>query len=500
MKYQGRLLAALLAFNMLLTISCGTQTSSDGNSEGDSAQMTESTASEAKVEYEKPDVDYGGKTVPYITHQWSSSWVINSYNLNSSEENGDNINDAIFKRNRAVEDSLKVKLELIPVVTSGSKKGSSEDMQKHILADDESFYFAMALSNILPPLLTTEGMLADLRTIPNIDLSHSWWNQTANDEYTINGKQQAAVGDICFFNNGAPVVVYFSRDLIENNKMDDPYELVESGKWTVEKMLKMAADTANDLNGNDIIDVKDQFGLAAEPDSLGYILECAGDRFTNRDNKGNITITVNNEKTAKLCELFINATNDPRTVILATTVEKVLNTSFSSNFTEFFVPKMMSNELLFFTNQLHVALNLRAMETDFGILPMPKYDESQEKYYAIGNAAFSDCLVIPGNCADPELAGNVIEAMGYYSQQYITPAFIDTTVMNKVVRDENSAEIVNMVLKNRVFDIGFMFDWGKVKSIFTTMVNSSDPNFASNYASIENNIKAELEKTLEMMK
>ena len=492
-----RNISAMLALSMLFAASCGGQAGSSETTSGPESSDAATVAE--KAEYEKPDVDYGGKTVTYIAHQWSSSWVINSYKLDSDEENGDQINDAIVKRNRAVEEALKIKLEVLPL-TEMSDRDSPTNFNKYALSGEDMFSFAILMSGVLPSLVTTEGMFTDLNSIPTLDLSHSWWNQAANEEYTIYGKQQIAVGDICYFNNGAPVVVYFSRELVEKNKFENPYEIVNSGKWTLEKMLKMAYDATSDLNGNDTIDTEDQFGLAAESASLGYILECAGDRLTGRDKNGNITITVNNEKTPALCELFINATKDPRTVILDGTVKTALKTSFSSNFTEFFVPKMMTDELLFFTNQLHVALNLRAMQTEFGILPMPKYDEAQEKYYSFGNAAFSDCLAVPGTCSDLEMTGNVIEAMGYYSQKYITPAFINTTVMDKAVRDEESAKIVQMVLENRVYDIGFIFNWGKIRSVFNTMVNNADPNFASNYASIENNIKAEMEKTMEMLR
>lgn len=497
MKKTNRTITALLAALSILAVSCGSEAETPGTSTANDSGSE--TGTEAVSEYEKPDVDYGGKTVTYITHQWSSNWVINSYELDASEENGDLINDAIVKRNRAVEEILKVKLEVLPL-TEANDRSSPTNFQKYALSGEELFSFAMLMCGTLPSLLTIEGMFVDLNTMPNLDLSHSWWNQAANEEYNIYGKQQTAVGDICYFNNGAPVVVFFSRELVESNKMEDPYALVKNGKWTLEKMLKLASDAAGDLNGNGTVDTEDQFGLAAESASLGYILECAGDRLTGRDAKGNIIPTVNNEKTAELCELFINATKDPRTVILDGSVKSVLKTSFSSNFTEFFVPKMMANELLFFTNQLHVALNLREMQTEFGILPMPKYDESQEKYYSFGNAAFSDCLVVPGTCSDLEMTGNVIEAMGYYSQQYITPAFIDTTVMDKAVRDEESAEIVQMVLENRVYDVGFIFDWGKIRSNFSSMVSNSDPNFASRYAAIENAVKSEMEKTMEMLK
>lgn len=492
-----RNISAMLALSMLFAASCGGQAGSSETTSG--SESSDAATVAEKAEYEKPDVDYGGKTVTYIAHQWSSNWVINSYKLDSDEENGDQINDAIVKRNRAVEETLKIKLEVLPL-TEMTDRDSPTNFNKYALSGEDMFSFAILMSGVLPSLVTTEGMFADLNSIPTLDLSHSWWNQAANEEYTIYGKQQIAVGDICYFNNGAPVVVYFSRELVEKNKFENPYEIVSSGKWTLEKMLKMASDATSDLNGNDTIDTEDQFGLAAESASLGYILECAGDRLTGRDRDGNITITVNNEKTPALCELFINATKDPRTIILDGKVKTVLKTSFSSNFTEFFVPKMMADELLFFTNQLHVALNLRAMQTEFGILPMPKYDEAQEKYYSFGNAAFSDCLAVPGTCSDLEMTGNVIEAMGYYSQKYITPAFINTTVMDKAVRDEESAKIVQMVLENRVYDIGFIFNWGGIRSVFNTMVNNADPNFASNYASIENNIKAEMEKTMEMLR
>lgn len=492
-----RNISVMLALSMLFAASCGGQAGSSETTSG--SESSDAATVAEKAEYEKPDVDYGGKTVTYIAHQWSSNWVINSYKLDSDEENGDQINDAIVKRNRAVEEALKIKLEVLPL-TEMTDRDSPTNFNKYALSGEDMFSFAILMSGVLPSLVTTEGMFADLNSIPTLDLSHSWWNQAANEEYTIYGKQQIAVGDICYFNNGAPVVVYFSRELVEKNKFENPYEIVSSGKWTLEKMLKMASDATSDLNGNDTIDTEDQFGLAAESASLGYILECAGDRLTGRDRDGNITITVNNEKTPALCELFINATKDPRTIILDGKVKTVLKTSFSSNFTEFFVPKMMADELLFFTNQLHVALNLRAMQTEFGILPMPKYDEAQEKYYSFGNAAFSDCLAVPGTCSDLEMTGNVIEAMGYYSQKYITPAFINTTVMDKAVRDEESAKIVQMVLENRVYDIGFIFNWGGIRSVFNTMVNNADPNFSSNYASIENNIKAEMEKTMEMLR
>lgn len=133
-------------------------------------------------------------------------------------------------------------------------------------------------------------------------------------------------------------------------------------------------------------------------------------------------------------------------------------------------------------------------------MPLPKYDEAQKDYISIANTFFSDHVIVPSTNPNLEMTGIILEAMGYYSQQLIVPAFIDKTVMNKSVRDEDSAKMIELVLATQTSDVAFIFDWGKINSNFATMAGANNINFASSYASIESNIDAALEKTIADLK
>ena len=163
------------------------------------------------------------------------------------------------------------------------------------------------------------------------------------------------------------------------------------------------------------------------------------------------------------------------------------------------MPKLMADELLFYTNQLLVTLNLRAMENDFGIVPMPKYDEKQEDYYSIANTWFSDHIIVPATSSDLELVGHLLDAMGYYGQQYITTAFIDESIISKGIRDEDSLNMINLIHSNQIFDVGLLFNWGGMTGMLQGMSRSGTANFASSWASIEESVKTGIEDTMKML-
>lgn len=494
MKLKKRALSlALLTALLLQSVSCGSTSSSGIDTTAASADTTDTTA--LSSEYTAPNVDYGGRTVTMTGYNYDGAWVILRYNVALEEENGDFINDAIVKRNRAVEEALNIKLDLIPLTVDD--RGSSAVLQKYVLAQEDVVQVGMQMASGMSQLLTTEGMVVDLQEIPTLDLSHSWWNQNANEEYTLFGKQLTAIGDICLYNLGAPVVVYFSKTLVENNKLDNPYQLVYDGKWTLDTLQKMSASIANDINGNSEIDQDDIFGFAGEGASMDYFFYSSGIRYSARDKAGNIQVTLNSEKSADLAVKLVNFLLDQKTTIFNNNWSKIFTTSV---FTEFMMPKLMENELLFFSNQLHVALNLRSMETNFGILPMPKYDEAQKDYIAFGNAAFCDHIVVPSTNTDLEMTGHFLEAMGYYAQQYITPAFIDVSVKDKAARDEDSVNMINLIREKQVFDVGFIFNWGAMRKNLQNLAYKNDTNFASMWASIETAVNTELEKTVSMLK
>ena len=345
----------------------------------------------------------------------------------------------------------------------------------------------------LAKLLALPSLLTDLDTIPTLDLSHSWWDQNSIEEYNIGGVQYTAIGDICFFAKAAPMTTFFNKQMITDYKLEDPYKLVYDGKWTLDKMIEMSKAAARDVNGNQQVDpTEDQFGfIAAGP--YTFLVGC-GVEYSKR-NGNDIEMTFYSEKTADILAKYIPFERD--TTISMSNVD--YSGSYKDAFQELFTPTFMENRALFFTNQVLMALDFRAMDTDFGMLPMPKYDEKQDTYYGATNTWWCDNLVVPTTNADLEMTGNVLNSLGYHSQQIVTPAFIDQTVMDKALRDENSARMVELIFDTQSYDIAQYYNWGNVNTVVNSMTNSNIIAFASEYAKIEANIQTKLADTVKLL-
>ena len=295
---------------------------------------------------------------------------------------------------------------------------------------------------------------------------------------------------------GAPVVVFFNKSLINDNKMENPYQLTKDGKWTIDKMYEMAEAVDRDVNGDGKPDKEDVFGFAAEHDSVFYGLFGAGVRYTSRDKDGNISLSLYNETAVDYTAKIVSFLRDKDTSMYS----EEWKAGYSNVHSDFFMPKLMENELLFYANQLLGTLNLRAMESDFGIVPMPKADEKQEEYISIANTWFSDHVVIPATCGRQEQTGHLLNAMGYYAQQYITPAFVEQSIKLKGVRDEDSLNMINLILANQTFDVGLIFEWGGMSQMLREMGAANDTNFASRWEGIKTKAETALKTTLDSLK
>ena len=485
--------AALLATAQLLcACQSGAAPVSDSSSTGDT---TSSEPIETKAEYTSPGVDYGGAEFTILDYDTDEYfWQAATYSdIHAEEENGDPINDAQYKRNRQVEEELNITLKTYPVGGVARFSNASE-YRKLILAGDNSvdaaFVFGAEASSLLG-----EGYLTDLHSIPTLNLGASWWDQNAIDTFTFGGNLEVVTGDISLYTSFSPIMYFYNKNLAEAFKIDDCYDLVRSGKWTYDKVFEYCELVAGDLDGNNIMDENDRYGMAEQLALVSDMLISAGIRYTERDKDGNITLKLNSERTISAIEKVVPFLNDGNTNSIATNYTKV----YSNPFYEMHLPMFKNSQILFNFNQLLISFELRAMETDYGILPTPKYDEEQEEYYTSMSTSWMTLLSVPVTNDRPEMTGHVLDALGYYSQQYVTPEYIDTTVRHKSLRDEDSAEMLEIILESKVYDIAQIYNWGGIVSMVNNLGVNNNINFASQYANIESKVLTEMEKTLEQI-
>jgi hypothetical protein len=111
---------------------------------------------------------------------------------------------------------------------------------------------------------------------------------------------------------------------------------------------------------------------------------------------------------------------------------------------------------LFMWVRLRIVQNLRGMETDFGILPMPKLNEAQQEWYSTVNS-FTGQGVALANLHDADglaRAGHIMEALAAESKYTVTLAYYDTQLKTKIARDDDSSAMLDIIFSSKVWDVG----------------------------------------------
>jgi len=100
---------------------------------------------------------------------------------------------------------------------------------------------------------------------------------------------------------------------------------------------------------------------------------------------------------------------------------------------------------LFRIEQIYGIKQIREMESDFGMLPAPKYDEAQEQYSSYVHPGQSNSICIPVTNTRLELTGALLEDGSYKSFEKIRPAFYDVTLKGRIARDEDTTEMLDII-------------------------------------------------------
>ena len=155
------------------------------------------------------------------------------------------------------------------------------------------------------------------------------------------------------------------------------------------------------------------------------------------------------------------------------------------------------NRALFYAIFFANITSLRTMETDFGILPYPKLDESQAQYSSTSRDNF-DLFVLPVDVKDKEFSGIITEALCAESYRSVVPTYYDVVLKTKTSRDEESAEMIDIIRDSLTFDLGYLCSTSLngLGHIFVNLVRNNSTDLASKYASAENAAQAALQEML----
>jgi len=145
---------------------------------------------------------------------------------------------------------------------------------------------------------------------------------------------------------------------------------------------------------------------------------------------------------------------------------------------------------------LTVMHKMRNMDSDFGVMPFPKFDKNQTEYYHTVQPSTSNSMVFPVTTPDPEMASIIVEDMCYEARDTVRYAYFDITITNKTIRDEESAEMLDLIFSTRIYDLGFIFNWGGIGYMLEGVYPDAG-RFTSKYEAAEAKAQTAMDKTID---
>lgn len=485
-----RKLTLLLAMLLLASsaVGCGdagnNTTETTGNVAADTTADTTEEESTESYDTGLPDQDFGGRTFTFYTKN-DDSWVDwFEFSIYAEEMNGEVLNDAVFSRNSYVQEKCNVVLaEYAP--NSGN---FTSEIGNAIQAGDSQYDVVMPALNHAGELVL-KGYLLDLNEVDNINLSQNWWDQRSISDLSLANKLYMVSGDISMLNADATWCTMINLSVLNDLGAETPYQYVAEDNWNFDTYKALCENASIDLNGDGVYDKNDSIANLTQNENATAMLVCFGYHMIEKDENDLPIFTLEgNERAYTILQDLSEFMNDDR-------LSLNYHTKGSADGYHLLTTKMFQeNRGLFWITNLQMVRRLREMETDFGIAPVPKYDEQQENYcnvvWQVGSY-----VTVPITAANSAESGYILETISAKSRELLRPAYYETALSKKYLRDEESVEMLDLVIDNRSYELELAFSFGVSTAVNSIVLNEKEP--ASTFASSAKSIAANIEKALD---
>ncbi|MGM9682569.1 MAG: hypothetical protein ACI3XQ_03125 [Eubacteriales bacterium] len=479
-------LAALLALLMFSGVLASCKDNGETNAPTDTSKSTESSAAYTEDKGYPQSGDYGGREFRIMQRTEFS------YEFDAEEYNTDTINDAVYTRNKLIEDRYKVKIattnynhtwqnpEMLTALTTIME--SNEDAFDLI-----SGYQAYTIFTIM------NGYYLDwAHDVPYMNLDAYVWQNGVNESTTINGKCYAITGDlaITFWKHMSAMV--FNKSMLDEISDENIYDVIFDGNWTFEYMKNLCKNVKSDLNGDGIMDESDKYGFGSDWD---VAIDCYKEAF-------NCPTVI---KTAS--DKFILNIGGDKMV----DVTEALKSFYSSDYVFCYkgvdpLKKMFKqNQIMFNIVRFEMIERLRDYDGDYGIIPYPKWDIDQENYGA-GIVDGVSMFYVPRIVSDAEFVGVITMALAEQNYENVIPEYYDIVLKGKCTKDDESWKMLDLIRDSASQDFGQLFSRSLngvghlFREVAGSTINPTTTPGGKNMSSVwESNEKATMQKIQEMM-
>ncbi len=463
-KYFTLLLCALL---LSQTIACAAETTETtaaaDTTPTETETVRETTELDARMALadDLPDKKFDGQEFRILTQE------IKNFQFVAEEMTGDVLSDSIYNRNLKIEERFDAKISSL-VVEAPQNQVCTQVQAGDDLCEIVEHHQYVSHHPI------SQGVYLNWLDMPIIDQTKPWWNKLSNDGATINGKLFCIVGDLSVTSLLYTFAEFFNMDLLADfgHTSEELYGIVKEGGWTLDKFTEITKDIYRDTDGNGEKSVGDLYGYGFwQYHGTDTWVTALGEHLTAYNPDTNtITVEIGTEK-------------------VFTALEKIINHLVTSNGAYHYMtePEGMAENVAGHVGIMQLMfesafMELRDIDYAYGILPYPKYDESQTDYYTVSMDQFS-VFGIPKTLPAEryEFMAILMEALNAESYKTVYPAYYDTALKGKYSEDRETAHIIDLIMSGRRCEFAFQFGnyLMNLPYMFREQIYNKDINLAS---------------------
>jgi len=372
------------------------------------------------------DLKFGGKEFLIETYEDGNigqGWTC--YFDVDEPEAGNILEEAAYNRNVEVETRLDVEI----TCQENWKWDGTGNGQVYVytscgLAGKNLTHMYFMESFVSYEAFIIDELLTDVAALPYVDLNKEYYNKKANDVYYLKDNLYMFVSDITYACQNA-VNILVNNDMLVDLGYDVNYvyDKVNNGTWTIDAVFDIIEGVASDLNSDGVIDFNDRVGFSGQPYAPCYFFPAAGLKGTYLTDEG-FAFDYGTDYAVEVVERILDLARHSDTWFAP-------NSDWTESFTTFWAGHSL---FMGFASEIRM---LNELEFEFGMVPYPKFSESQETYSTVASGGLT---IVPTTIDDEEFVGAVIEAMASASHRHFVPAFYENFIEAGVIRDDASRQ------------------------------------------------------------
>lgn len=426
MKFEPKKLTALLLAALMLLSATACAADSD-------TEETQNTSTETVGEEDtgfKPNIEKKNYDSDFVI---TGVGDVRAWAIADEDSAGDPLEDSIYERSIKIKDHLGVTLT---EVDAGDWITYASNVLRTVQAGDDAYQLvSTAIYQGIVELMSS-GAMYDFSEFDAVNLDAPYWAYDYMEGLTIQDKFLLGYNDACLSNTFCMVL---NKDLMTEYGLTAPYDDVRNMKWTLDKLTTFVSKVSRD-NGDNIWNEQDTYGIAGWgwTDLIAFT-QASGMRIVDRDEDGTYQIAyeMNQEKTLALLEK--------------------LSKIYDAEYSYFYTPGtdlagigFESNRVMIYMMNTSGLPGLRGETIRFGVLPYPMYDEAQGAYK---NLNWNGNIMVPSSIKNPDMVGETIELMAYYTAPVKT-AYFEDLLGSKLAEAPDDAEMLDIIWDSIVSDAG----------------------------------------------